>query len=223
MIVQQLVAAALLLILPIISISGVTVISKSNVGFQPTWPSLDQRTLPKWYDCSKIGIFIHWGVYSVPAFGTEWFWTNWRTVQAPAYTAFMTDNYRPGFTYQEFANSFRGELFNATEWAAIIAASGARYVVLTSKHHDGYALWPSRYSFGWNSVDVGLHRDVIAELATAVRALPSDRSVRFGLYHSLFEWYNPMYVADREANFTTQQFVSSKVCDDDWFCVVFFI
>lgn len=153
----------LILIFFSIEVLSLRVIEKSpeSPHFEPTWDSLDRRPLPAWYDQAKVGIFIHWGVYSVPSFGSEWFWTNWRTVQAKSYVDFMQQNYRPGFTYQEFANDFTAELFNATEWATIFEQSGARYVVLTSKHHDGYALWPSKYSFGWNSVDIGPHRDII--------------------------------------------------------------
>lgn len=177
-------------------------------NYQPNWDSLDARPLPSWYDPAKIGIFIHWGVYAVPSFGTEWFWTNWKNEAATSYVDFMNQNYPPGFTYQQFAPELKAELFNATAWTELFAASGAKYVVLTSKHHDGYSLWPSRYSFGWNSVDVGPHRDVVGELAKAVRA---DGRMRFGLYHSLFEWFNPMYLADKAAEFRTQEFVEKKV------------
>lgn len=83
-----------------------------------------------------------------------------------------------------------------------------RYVVLTSKHHDGFALWPSQYSFSWNSVDVGPHRDIVGELAAAIR---TNTSLRFGLYHSLYEWFNPMYLSDKETGFQENTFVASKV------------
>lgn len=81
-------------------------------------------------------------------------------------------------------------------------------MVLTSKHHDGYALWPSKYSFSWNSVDVGPHRDLVSDLATAIR---NNTSLKFGLYHSLFEWFNPMYMSDRETKFKDNVFVVNKV------------
>ena len=69
----------------------------------------------------------------------------------------MSDNYPPGFTYQDFAKDFRLEFFNATEWVELFENSGARYAVLTSKHHEGFTLWPSPHSFSWNSVDVSVH------------------------------------------------------------------
>lgn len=83
-----------------------------------------------------------------------------------------------------------------------------RYVVLTSKHHDGYALWPSKYSYSWNSVDVGPHRDLISELSTAIR---TKTTLRFGLYHSLMEWFHPLYLSDKQKSFSNNEFVVTKV------------
>lgn len=96
--------------------------------YEPTWDSLDSRPLPKWYDEAKVGIFLHWGVYSVPTFGTEWFWTNWRNVKVPSYVEYMNKNFKPGFTYQEFASQFTAEHFDANEWAKLFEDSGARFV-----------------------------------------------------------------------------------------------
>lgn len=86
-----------------------------------------------------------------------------------------------------------------------------RYVVLTSKHHDGYTLWPSKYSFSWNSMDVGPHRDIIKELADAIR---TNTSIKFGLYHSLYEWFHPIYLEDKRNEFKTNEFVTNKVRKD---------
>lgn len=95
--------------------------------YEPNWASLDSRPLPKWYDAAKVGIFIHWGVYSVPTQGTEWFWTNWRNQNISSYVDYMNKNFKPRFTYQEFANDFTAEHFNANEWARIFESSGAKY------------------------------------------------------------------------------------------------
>ncbi|KAH8259335.1 hypothetical protein KR026_002759 [Drosophila bipectinata] len=176
--------------------------------YEPNWASLDQRPLPRWYDEAKVGIFLHYGVYSVPSFGSEWFWTNWINLHNPDYIRFMQRNYRPGFTYQEFAEQFTAELFNATEWALLFKDSGARYVVLTSKHHDGFTLWPSKSSFGWNSVDVGPKRDIIKELAAAIR---SESDLKFGLYYSLFEWFNRLWTDDKLHLLMQQNYVTRKV------------
>ena len=177
-----------------------------GVRYEPNWKSIDSRPLPAWFDEAKIGIFLHWGVFSVPSFHSEWFWNFWRTAKSPALVNFMNKNYKPGFTYEEFAPDFTAEFFNPKEWAALFEKSGAKYVVLTSKHHEGYTLWPSKYSFNWNAKDVGPNRDLVGDLAAAVR----NTSVRFGLYHSLFEWYNPLYLLDKQNKFKTYNYVNAK-------------
>jgi alpha-L-fucosidase len=93
---------------------------------------------------------------------------------------------------------FRAELFDARQWADIFARSGARYIVPTSKHHEGFCLWPSAeasrdWGRPWNSVEVGPRRDLLGELSEAVRA----RGLKFGLYYSLYEWFNPLWLADK--------------------------
>ncbi len=172
--------------------------------YQPNWESLDKRSTPQWYLDAKFGIFIHWGLYSVPAWGApgqyaEWYWnrindkkTNnvWRT--------FHERNYGPNFEYFEFAPRFRAELFNPDQWGDLFVRSGARYIVPTSKHHDGFCLWPSKEASAhwgrpWNAVDIGARRDLLGELATACR----KRDLRFGFYYSLYEWYSPIWLRDR--------------------------
>jgi len=86
-------------------------------------------------------------------------------------------------------------MWDPYRWADLISASGAKYTVLTSKHHEGFCNWPSAQSWNWNSVDVGPKRDVVGEFAEAVRS----RNVTLGLYYSLYEWYNPIYIADKES------------------------
>ena len=73
----------------------------------------------------------------------------------------MEKNYPPNFTYADFANQFTAEFYNPDEWADIFSSSGAKYVVLTSKHHEGFCMWPSKNSFNWNSMDVGPKRDIV--------------------------------------------------------------
>ncbi|XP_033632742.1 alpha-L-fucosidase-like [Asterias rubens] len=182
-------------------LSQVLLVYSSDQQYQPNWQSLDSRPLPAWYDESKFGIFMHWGLYSVPSFGSEWFWRYW-TNDVAAYVNFMKQNYPPGFTYADFAKSFRAELFDADKFAEIVEASGARYFVLTSKHHEGYAMWPSKYSWNWNSMDVGPKRDLIGEMATAIRKRTTQ--IHFGLYHSLFAWYHPLYLQDVANKFSTR-------------------
>uniref|UniRef100_A0AAG5DAL2 Putative alpha-L-fucosidase n=1 Tax=Anopheles atroparvus TaxID=41427 RepID=A0AAG5DAL2_ANOAO len=195
----------LLVCLLVCSLQPASVVARK---YEPTWESLDSRPLPRWYDDAKVGIFIHWGVYAVPSFGSEWFWINWQGSKTEEYVRFMRDNYKPGFTYQDFATDFTAELFNATEWAELFERSGARYVVLTSKHHEGYTLWPSSHAFGWNAVDVGPHRDILGELAGAIRA---NGKLTFGVYYSLFEWFNRLYTQDKLHAFMKRDYVDGKV------------
>ncbi|XP_025073308.1 alpha-L-fucosidase-like isoform X2 [Pogonomyrmex barbatus] len=186
-----------------------SVLSSTKPKYVPTWSSLDSRPLPSWYDDAKFGIFIHWGVFSVPSFGSEWFWNHWKEeTKTTKFHDFMKQRYPPNFTYQDFARDFTAEFFNASDWAELFNASGAKYIVLTSKHHEGYTMWPSTYSFSWNSMDVGPQKDLVGELAEAIR---NKTDIRFGLYHSLFEWYNRLYVADKKNNFTTDRYVINKV------------
>lgn len=102
------------------------VITADQSAYYPTWDSLDSRPLPDWYDAAKVGIFIHWGIYSVPTFGSEWFWKYWRDTKNKAYVDYMTKNFKPDFTYQEFAPQFTAEHFDANEWAKLFEQSGAR-------------------------------------------------------------------------------------------------
>ncbi|XP_018301423.1 alpha-L-fucosidase-like [Mycetomoellerius zeteki] len=178
----------------------------TKAKYVPTWSSLDSRPLPSWYDEAKFGIFIHWGVFSVPSFKSEWFWSYWKG-GLKTVIDFMKQRYPPNFTYQDFARDFTAEFFNASDWTELFQASGAKYIVLTSKHHEGYTLWPSKYSYSWNSMDVGPQKDLVGELAEAIH----KTDIKFGLYHSLFEWYNPLYIADKSNNFTTDKFVTQKV------------
>ncbi|XP_063920777.1 plasma alpha-L-fucosidase-like [Zophobas morio] len=182
-------------------------LTQISAQYDPTWDSLDSRPLPDWYDKAKVGIFIHWGVYSVPSFGSEWFWFRWQGDNTEEYVKFMKENYPPTFTYQDFAKEFTAEFFDPEEWVNLFVKSGAKYVVLTSKHHEGYTLWPSEYSHNWNADDVGSHRDLVGDLANAVR----QTNLHFGLYHSLFEWFDPLYNEDKSNKFTTSKFVDTKL------------
>ncbi|XP_014769556.1 alpha-L-fucosidase isoform X1 [Octopus bimaculoides] len=181
-------------------------LQQTDAEYQPNWESLDKRILPSWYDEAKFGIFLHWGVFSVPSYGSEWFWWYWKGSKTPYYVDFMNKNYPPDFTYPDFAPKFTTEFFNAKEWANLFEAAGAKYVVLTSKHHEGFTNWPSKVSWNWNSMAVGPHRDLVGELAVAIK----ETSIHFGLYHSLLEWFHPLYLQDKASNFTTHEFAKTK-------------
>jgi alpha-L-fucosidase len=177
------------------------------------WSWIDAREVPAWWQDAKFGIFIHWGVYSVPAYGikgtySEWYWHNKdaypvKPKKQPRHDAtneFHNRVYGEDFKYEEFAPLFRAEMFDPDHWAGVFEKAGAGYVVLTSKHHDGYTLWPNNHaseSFGhpWNSVEVGPQRDLVGELTEAV----NKTSVRMGLYYSLWDWFNPVWERDQAA------------------------
>lgn len=173
--------------------------------YQPEWASLDLRPTPAWFLDAKFGVFVHWGVYSVPAWAqkgeyAEWYWQRLRSENAKwaESKAFHAKNYGADFDYMDFAPRFTAELFDAAQWADIFARAGVRYVVPTSKHHDGFALWPSAeasraWGRPWNAVEIGPRRDLMRELADATRA----RGMKFGFYYSLYEWFNPLWLADR--------------------------
>ncbi|XP_061521321.1 tissue alpha-L-fucosidase-like [Phycodurus eques] len=190
----------------------------SGARYTADWTSLDGRPLPSWYDEAKVGIFIHWGVFSVPGFGSEWFWWHWQGQKPPdpKCVAYMSKNYPPGFSYPEFGSHFHAHFFEPEEWADIFNASGAKYVVLTAKHHEGFTNWESPNSWNWNSVDIGPHRDLVGDLGEAVR----NRSLHFGLYNSLYEWFHPLYLTDKQNGFKTQDFVLHKLLPELYNMVV---
>ena len=193
--------------------------------YQPTWESLDKRPVPQWFRDSKFGIFIHWGVYSVPGFRSkgeyaEWY-QNGLNSGDTAVIAYHKKQYG-NLTYYQLADRFRAALFNPDEWARLIEKSGARYVVLTSKHHDGFALWPSKeatrdWGFPWNAVDAGPHRDLLGDLFAAIR----KTSVHPGLYYSLYEWYNPIWLKDRKEYVTKHAWPQMKDLIDTYHPEVF--
>ena len=117
--------------------------------------------------------------------------------------AFHNKTYGPDFAYEQFAPRFTAELFEPDEWAALFARAGVKYVVLTSKHHEGFTNWCSAESWNWNACDIGPKRDLVGALTKSVRAA----GLRMGLYLSMYEWYHPLYVADAAANFTTSRYV----------------
>ena len=177
----------------------------AQAQYEANWNSIDSRPVPTWFQDAKFGIFIHWGVFSVPAWGptksavyeqyAEWYW--WRLLDPKAATYkefndFHNRTYGKEFKYQDFVKGFTCEMFEPADWATILEQSGARYVVLTSKHHEGFTLWPSAQSWNWNAVDVGPHRDLAGDLTQAVKA----KGLHMGFYYSLYEWFNPLYKTD---------------------------
>lgn len=157
--------------------------------FTPTWESLSRYEIPQWYQDAKFGIFIHWGVYSVPAFGSEWyprqmyidaerrgdnFFQHHRVTYGPQST----------FGYKDFIPHFKAEKFDPDAWAKLFQEFGARYVVPVAEHHDGFPMYACGFT-EWDATEMGPRRDVIAELNTAIRG----RGMKFGVSsHRAFNW-----------------------------------
>ena len=138
--------------------------------FRPDWESLQKYEVPEWYKDAKFGIFIHWGVYSVPAFGNEWYPRNMYVPGSPEYQHHIaTYGTQDKFGYKDFIPMFKAEQFDAAAWADLFKKAGAKYVVPVAEHHDGFAMYDSGLS-DWTAAKMGPHRDVIGQLAKAVRA-----------------------------------------------------
>jgi alpha-L-fucosidase len=170
--------------------------------FEPTWQSLKKHQVPEWYQDAKLGIFVHWGLYSVPAWApptgelgkvdwnvwfsnnpyAEWYMNTWRIPGSPT-RSHHEKTYGPDFDYLNFASLFNQSVqkWNPDEWAKLFQEVGARYVVLTTKHHDGFTLWPSAVKNPHRKPDQqGAQRDLVGELTRAVRA----HGMKMGLYYS---------------------------------------
>jgi alpha-L-fucosidase len=165
---------------------------------QPTEASFRGRPIPGWYDDAKLGIFVHWGITAVPGWAptpgrlwdvpdpfannpyAEWYWNSMRIQGSPT-ARHHAETWGADFDYREFAPIFQRNLahWRPAEWADVFARAGARYVVLVTKHHDGFLLWPSAHR-NPKAPDYVAGRDVVGELAEAVRA----RGLRFGTYYS---------------------------------------
>jgi len=138
--------------------------------FRPDWESLQNYQVPEWYKDAKFGIFIHWGVYSVPAFGNEWYPRNMYREDSEEYKHHVaTYGSVDKFGYKDFIPMFKAEHFDPAAWARLFKEAGAKYVVPVAEHHDGFAMYDSGLS-DWTAVKMGPHRDVIGDLAKAVRA-----------------------------------------------------
>ncbi|HEY2121937.1 MAG TPA: alpha-L-fucosidase [Candidatus Acidoferrum sp.] len=170
--------------------------------YQPTIESLDRHPLPAWYDDAKLGIFIHWGLYSVPGWAplvhpnhdfssqdyiinnpyAEWYYNTMRIDGSPT-QKYHRDTYGADYDYYNFAPIFNAEIkkWNPDTWAEVFRAAGAKYVVLTSKHHEGFTLWPSKTPNPTLPPDrQHASRDIVGELTVAVR----KQGLRMGLYYS---------------------------------------
>ena len=219
-------------------------LEKVNAGieagpFSADWKSLEDVTIPEWYKDAKLGIFIHWGAYSVPAYASEWYP---RMMYIPAdrrgknMFQHHIDTFGPQakFGYKNFIPQFKAEKFDAAEWLQLFRDAGAKYIVPVAEHHDGFPMYDCEFT-EWDATQMGPKRDVIAELKTAAEAT----DIKFGVSsHRAFNWmfyirrpgydnvdtrYSQLYgrpmpflfeddAADYKKNFPPQD----KIFKDDW-------
>ena len=132
-----------------------------------TWQSLMEAPVPRWFGQRRLGIFIHWGVYSVPAKFNEWYSRNMYVKDSPEYEHHVC-TYGPHskFGYKDFIPMFRAEHFDAGQWMELFRNAGAGYVFPVAEHHDGFQMYESQLS-DWNAVKMGPERDVLKELKNA--------------------------------------------------------
>ena len=207
--------------------------------FAADWDSLAGNGVADWYRDAKLGIFIHWGVYSVPAFGNEWYPRRMylneidrrRNVNVFEHHL-ATWGPQKTFGYKDFIPMFKAESYDPETWAALFQEAGARYVVPVGEHHDGFPLYASSHT-QWDASEMGPKRDVIAALERAVRArgmkfgVSSHRGFNYG-YYARDESYDTvdeenfgLYGEPREdLEFTSGQnldwFPQSEAFRDDW-------
>ncbi|MBN1342379.1 MAG: alpha-L-fucosidase [Phycisphaerae bacterium] len=166
--------------------------------YAPNWDSLDKRPTPAWFEEARFGIFVVWGPYSVPSWApkgkyAEWYGHEMRRQGSPT-QAFHAKTYGKDFKYEQFGPMLTAEMWEPDAWADLFVKSGGKYVVFMANYHDGYCLWPSPYNKGWNSVDIGPKRDLLGEMTQAVR----KRGLKMGIYYSLYEWFHPLWLGDRD-------------------------
>ncbi|MDR1525093.1 MAG: alpha-L-fucosidase [Tannerella sp.] len=151
---------------------------KGTEVFQPDWENIaGNYKFPEWFSDAKFGIFIHWGVYAVPAFVNEWYPRNMYQKDSPEYKHHIAKwGTHTEFGYKDFIPMFKAEKFDADEWAELFEEAGARYVVPVAEHHDGFSMYDSELN-KWNAVKMGPGKDITALLKNAVE----KRGMVFGL------------------------------------------
>jgi alpha-L-fucosidase len=194
----------LLTLLLLISVVSLRAQEQKNEVFK-------DREYPQWFSDAKLGIFIHYGLYSIPSYSdkeqyAEWFYKGLIS-QDSLRIKFQKEVFGENFEYRDYKDLFKAELFDAAEWAELFKKSGAKYILFTSKHHDGYCMWDSKYAKGWSSATTTPKRDFCAELAEEVR----KRDIKFGLYYSLTEWTNPLYRWTVDTNISIDNYVDKHL------------
>ena len=173
-----------------------------NGKYKDTWESLSQYRVPEWYKDSKFGIFIHWGLYSVPAYGSEWYSRNMYIQGSWEYNHHIeTYGAHKDFGYKDFIPMFKAEKFSADEWCDLFKQAGAQYIVPVAEHHDGFQMYKSEVS-KWNAYDMGPHKDIVGEL--------SESACRHGIVngassHRVEHWFFMGHGREFESDITDDE------------------
>jgi alpha-L-fucosidase len=142
-----------------------------KVNYEATWESMSKHNAsPDWFGDSKFGIYFHWGVYSVPAFETEWYPYFLYRNERPEFARYHEENFGPleEFGYHDFIPMFKAENFDPEEWADLFDKAGVKFAGPVAQHHDGFAMWDSDVN-PWNAGDMGPKRDITGEILTAIK------------------------------------------------------
>ena len=135
-----------------------------NGEYKADWKSLAHHKVPDWYMHDKIGVFIHWGIYSVPAFGSEWYSRSMYDKRVREFEHHRkTYGEHKDFGYKDFIPMFKAENFDAEKWVSLFKNSGIKYVMPVAEHHDGFAMYDTQFN-RWNAKEMGPCRDVVGEL-----------------------------------------------------------
>jgi len=164
--------------------------SQDQKKYEPEWSSLKQNTTPKWLQDGKFGIYTHWGPYAVHAFGSNTTWYSYSLYQAKfdgprEHFEKTFGKLTKDFGYKDLIPKFTGEKFDADEWADLFRKAGAKFAGPVAEHHDGFAMWDTKYS-EWNAAKMGPHRDIVGELAKAIK----KRDMKFvTAFHHAANWF----------------------------------
>ncbi len=170
--------------------------------YKDTWESLMQYRVPAWYEDSKFGIFIHWGIYSVPAFGSEWYSRNMYIKGSAEYEHHIkTYGEHKDFGYKDFIPMFKAEKFDPDAWADLFREAGAQYVVPVAEHHDGFQMYKSEVSH-WNAGEMGPKRDLIGELSESIK---SHGMVNGASSHRVEHWFFMGHGREFESDITDKE------------------
>lgn len=170
--------------------------------YKDNWDSLSAHETPTWFRNGKFGIFIHWGVYSVPAFANEWYSRN-MYIQGSREYQHHIETYGPHkeFGYKDFIPMFRAEQFDADEWILLFKKAGAKYVVPVAEHHDGFQMYRSELSH-WNAYEMGPKRDVLGELTDAMN---KHGLINGASTHRIEHWFFMGHGREFESDITEQE------------------